>query len=133
MAVYHFPSIFDSLHDAFQHAGSSDGRSPRALQSAGRPRKPAVGMRLTFASTACAELAGIPAEVVYVWPRFRSGEYLVTLEYAEPVKLGKALIRHIDAFVSELEPPAQERGRPMAAASIGGRQPGQRQVPAWQR
>ena len=115
MTVYHFPSLFDSLHDAFQHAGSSDGRSPRALQGAGRPRKPAVGMRLTFASTACAELAGIPAEVTYIWPRFRSGDYLVTLEYAQPVKLGKTLIRHIDVFVSELEPMPREHDRPMAA------------------
>jgi hypothetical protein len=90
-------------------------------------------MRLTFTSAACAELAGIPAEVTYIWPRFRSGDYLVTLEYAKPVKLGKALIRHIDAFVSELEPPVQERDRPMAAASIGDHQPAPRHVPACQR
>jgi len=36
-------------------------------------------------------------------PRFRSGDYLVTLEYATPVKFGKMFIRHIDAFLSELD------------------------------
>ncbi len=76
----------------------------------GRLRKPAVSMRLTFTAAACPELAGIPAEVTYVWPRFRSGEYLVTLEYQEPVKLGKVFIRHIDAFVSELELLARKHG-----------------------
>ena len=130
MSVSHFPTLFDALHGAFHHAGSSDGQIPRTVQGSGCMKKPAVGTRLTFAAAACAELAGIPAEVVYVWPRFRSGEYLVTLEYAEPVKLGKALIRHIDAFVSELEPLARERDRPMAAANIGGHQPGPRHVPA---
>ena len=132
MSVSHCPTLFDALHGAFHHAGSSDDQSPRAVQGTGRLKKPAVGMRLTFVATACAELAGIPAEVTYIWPRFRSGDYLVTLEYAEPVKLGKALIRHIDAFISELEPLAQERDRPMAAASIGDHQPGSRHVPARQ-
>ena len=132
MSVSHFPTLFDALHGAFHHAGSSDGQSPQAVQGTGRLKKPAVGMRLTFVAAACAELAGIPAEVTYVWPRFRSGDYLVTLEYAEPVKLGKALIRHIDAFVSELEPLTQERVRPMAAAGLGDHQPGSRYVPARQ-
>jgi len=47
-------------------------------------------------------LADTSGTVVEVWPRFRSGDYLVTLEYAQPVRLGKELIYHIDAFVSEL-------------------------------
>ncbi len=64
--------------------------------------KPTVGMYLTFRAGSSA-LAGIPGRVTYVWPRFRSGDYLVTLEYAEPVKFRNALIKHIDAFVSELE------------------------------
>jgi hypothetical protein len=132
MSVSHFPTLFDALHGAFHHAGSSDGQSPRAVQATGRLKKPAVGMRLTFVAAACAELAGIPAEVTYIWPRFRSGDYLVTLEYAEPVKLGKALIRHIDAFVSEMEPPAPERDRPMAVASLCNHRSGPRHVSARQ-
>jgi hypothetical protein len=39
-----------------------------------------IGMRLAFTPTADAALAGIPATVISVWPRFRSGVYLVTLE-----------------------------------------------------
>ena len=132
MSVSDLPALVDALHGAFHHAGSSDGQRPRAVQGTGRLKKPAVGMRLTFVAAACAELAGIPAEVTYIWPRFRSGDYLVTLEYAEPVKLGKALIRHIDAFVSELEPPAPERDRPMAVASLGNRRSGPRHVSARQ-
>lgn len=65
--------------------------------------RPTVGMTVTFKSESSPTLAGIPAHVSYVWPRFRSGDYLVTLEYAEPVKFRNTLIRHIDAFVSELE------------------------------
>lgn len=67
--------------------------------------KPSVGMNLTFKPDAATSLAGIPARVTYVWPRFRSGDYLVTLEYAEPVKFRNTLIKHIDAFTSELEQP----------------------------
>ncbi len=66
--------------------------------------KPKVGMTLAFRG-AGGSLAGIPATVVYVWPRFRSGAYLVTLEYAQPVPYGQQFIRHIDAFVDELEVP----------------------------
>ncbi|MDP9312073.1 MAG: hypothetical protein M3R24_14510 [Chloroflexota bacterium] len=67
--------------------------------------KPTIGMAVTFKSESSQVLAGIPAHISYVWPRFRSGDYLVTLEYAEPVKFRNSLIRHIDAFVSELEQP----------------------------
>jgi hypothetical protein len=70
--------------------------------------KPKVGMTLAFRG-AGESLAGIPATVVYVWPRFRSGDYLVTLQYAQPVPYGKQFIRHIDAFVSELEVPRTVR------------------------
>ncbi len=66
--------------------------------------KPMRGMTLAFTPEASAELAHIPACVIYVWPRFRSGAYLVTLEYAQPVKLGNERIRQIDAFISELAP-----------------------------
>ncbi len=65
--------------------------------------QPVVGMTLTFKATADASLAGVPATVVDVWPRFRSGDFLVTLEFAQPVKVGKEMVRHIDAFMSELD------------------------------
>ncbi len=67
--------------------------------------KPRLGMLLTFRETASAPLAGIPARVVDIWPRFRSGDYLVTLEYAQPVPLGKEVITQITAFLSELQLP----------------------------
>ncbi len=73
------------------------------------PHKPAIGMTLAFKDVASEPLAHIPARVIYIWPRFRSGDYLVTLEYAAPMKLQSVFIRHIDAFVSELyQPPEHE-------------------------
>lgn len=65
--------------------------------------KPMRGMTVAFKETASHSLAGIPATVVDIWPQFRSGEYLVTLEYAAPVKFRKTVLRHIDAFISELD------------------------------
>jgi hypothetical protein len=64
--------------------------------------KPKRGMIVAFKSTTEPELANIPARIVTVWPRFQSGECLVTLEYAAPVRLGNAFLRQIDAFASEL-------------------------------
>ena len=64
--------------------------------------KPAVGMLLTFKTIESEPLAGVPGKVVFIWPRFRSGDYLVTLEYAAPVKFRNAYITQIDAFLSEL-------------------------------
>ncbi len=78
--------------------------------------KPTVGMVVTFKSDASPMLAGIPARISFVWPRFRTGDYLVTLEYAEPVKFRNALIKHIDAFISELEQPTAVQ-HPAAAAT----------------
>jgi hypothetical protein len=79
--------------------------------------KPAVGMDMAFKPDSSSSLAGIPARVTYVWPRFRSGDYLVTLEYAQPVKFRNTLIKHIDAFTSELEPTiAQAAVEALAAA-----------------
>ena len=72
--------------------------------------KPRLGMTLAFPATPAEPLAGIAGRVVYIWPRFRSGDYLVTLEYPEPVKTKEGLIAHIDAFMSELCPVV--RGRP---------------------
>ncbi len=67
--------------------------------------KPVLGMIVAFKPTASAELAGIPARVIDIWPRFRSGDYLVMLEYDQPVKFGNEFIRQIAAFMSELEQP----------------------------
>ena len=64
---------------------------------------PRVGMICTLKPASEEALAGIPGRVVAVWPRFRSGDYLVTLEYARPVKLNHAFITHLDVFKSELE------------------------------
>ena len=66
--------------------------------------KPARGMWLSFKASASPELAGIPGRVTQIWPRFRSGEYLVTLEYPKDVRLGNAVLRQMEAFASELEP-----------------------------
>jgi hypothetical protein len=65
--------------------------------------KPALGTTVAVKRTADEQLAGIPAQVIYVWPRFRSGEYLVTLEYARPVQVGNDITSRIDVFVTELE------------------------------
>ena len=64
--------------------------------------KPKLGMALAFDATPTEPLAGIPARVIYIWPRFRSGDYLVTLEYPQPVKTAEGVIAHIDACMSEL-------------------------------
>ncbi len=74
--------------------------------------KPIPGMTLAFTSTTEPGLAGIPAQVRYVWPRCPSGDYLVTLEYVQAVKLGNAYIQQIEAFVSELEPTSEMTLRP---------------------
>ncbi len=66
-------------------------------------RKPNVGMTVTFKESAGDVFAGVPAQVTYVWPRFRSGDYLVTIEFEKPVRTKEGSIAHIDAFMSELE------------------------------
>ncbi len=65
-------------------------------------KKPFVGMKVAFKSTEAAPFASVPSQVVLVWPRFQSGDYLVTLELAVPVKTHEGVIAHIDAFMSEL-------------------------------
>ena len=67
--------------------------------------KPAVGMPFAFTAAAAPGLAGIPARVIAVWPRFRSGDYLVTLEYAQPMAWHHEVIQQIEAFMSELYQP----------------------------
>ncbi len=79
--------------------------------------KPKLGMILAFQPTPAEPLAGIPAQVIYIWPRFRSGDYLVTLEYSQPVKTKEGVIAHIDAFMSELCPVALRRQAPQAGTA----------------
>ncbi len=71
--------------------------------------KPKLGMTLAFKPASEPQLADVPARIVRVWPRFPSGDYLVTLEYARPVKLRNVYLRQIDAFVSELQQAQMER------------------------
>ncbi len=67
---------------------------------------PRLGMTLAFTAAAEPELADLPATVVDIWPPFPSGDYLVTLEYAAPVKVRGVWINQIEAFLSELYIPA---------------------------
>jgi hypothetical protein len=76
--------------------------------------KPRLGMTFAFPATPAEPLAGIPGRVISIWPRFRSGDYLVTLEFPAPVKTQEGLIAHIDAFLSELCPVAPEGPVPQA-------------------
>ncbi|WP_029215436.1 hypothetical protein [Kallotenue papyrolyticum] len=64
---------------------------------------PAVGTVVTFRSAASQLLAGIPGRVSYIIGRLTNGDYLVTLEYDQPVKLGSERVRRIDALTSQLE------------------------------
>jgi hypothetical protein len=65
---------------------------------------PVIGMTLAFTEHSAHPLAGIPGKVIQIWPRLRSGDFLVTLEYQQPVKFRNALITRIDAFTSQLCP-----------------------------
>jgi hypothetical protein len=82
------------------------------------PAQPEVGMMLAFKQSASEALAGVPAYVIGIWPRFRTGDYLVTLEYAQPVKVGKQLVSRIDAFVSELYQPGEHALNVPPAANV---------------
>jgi hypothetical protein len=74
-------------------------------------------MTLAFTAASSTALADIPARVTHIWPRFRSGDYLVTLEYNAPVKAGNEMLRHIDAFVTELYQPVEAVAQlPVSAA-----------------
>jgi hypothetical protein len=63
---------------------------------------PASGMTVTFTPVAEPDLAGREAAIVEVWPRCRSGDYLVTLQYAEPLLHGNDFVYQMEAFMSEL-------------------------------
>lgn len=86
---------------------SKTARAPRGLRALLQPhagKRPARGMAVSFRHAASKSLGGIPARVTDIWPRLASGDYLVTLEYAEPVKFRNVFITHIEAFMSDLEP-----------------------------
>lgn len=69
-----------------------------------REIKPVVGMNVAFKASAPESFVGVAAQVTYVWPRFRSGDYLVTLALEQPVRTKEGAVAHIDAFMSELDP-----------------------------
>jgi hypothetical protein len=71
--------------------------------------KPRRGMIVAFMQNASKELADVPGRIIDIWPRFRSGDYLVTLEYDRPVKFRNQSIQHIDAFMSELYQPRESQ------------------------
>ena len=77
----------------------------RSRAGGGQPLKPVLGMVVAFRPSAEADLADVPASVVAIWPRFRSGAYLVTLEYASPVACHYGVIHQVEAFMSELYQP----------------------------
>ncbi len=68
--------------------------------------KPVLGMTVAFRPSAEADLADVPASIVAIWPRLRSGEYLVTLEYDPPITCHHGVIQQVEAFMSELYQPA---------------------------
>ncbi len=70
------------------------------------PHMPSPGMRLAFRPAVSSALADIPDHIVSIWPRFHSGDYLVTLRYAQPVKFRNTLVTHVDALFSELYQPS---------------------------
>lgn len=67
------------------------------------------GMVLAFTPAASRALADIPARVIDIGPRFRSGDYLVTLEFDRPHQYHNEVIQRIDAFRSELYPVKAQR------------------------
>ncbi len=67
---------------------------------------PEVGAIVAFKPSASQRLAHIPGRIKRVVARLNNGDYLVSLEYTTPVKLGSGLAQHIDAFASHLYPAA---------------------------
>lgn len=74
------------------------------MNNASTVTKPTIGMIVVFKDNADKSLSHTPARVIYIWPRFRSGDYLVTLEYAESIHLAHGWATQLDAFMSELVP-----------------------------
>ena len=63
---------------------------------------PATGSIVTFAPTASKRLSGVPGKVSRVIARLHNGDYLLTLEYDQPVKFGDVLMTRIDALASQI-------------------------------
>ena len=91
----------EQLHIASSNSHKSRGF--RDLLWRHSNNKPARGMEVAFKPNASESLGGIPARVTEIWPRMSSGDYLVTLEYPQPVKFRNLYITHIEAFMSDLE------------------------------
>ena len=83
-------------------SGSTQER-PALLLDTRRAENPVLGTHMAFQVTASPELAGISAKVTEIWPCFRPDDYVVTLEYEQPVRHGNIVSRRIYAFLSELE------------------------------
>ena len=80
--------------------------------------QPQRGMVMVFKAESAGPLAGLVGTIRAVWPRFRSGDYLVTLEFPQPVPYGTEVITELDVFLSELEPvPQPLRCRPACSWS----------------
>jgi len=65
---------------------------------------PEVGAIVAFKPSASQRLAHIPGRIKRVVARLNNGDYLVSLEYTTPVKLGSGLAQNVDAFASHLYP-----------------------------
>ena len=89
------------------------------MQASKKSPKPAVGARYRFKVGASQSFADVPVRVVYVWPRFRSGDYLVTLEFDRPRRPGVEDSEQFEAFVSELEPVDGSCREREASGSVG--------------
>jgi hypothetical protein len=76
-------------------------------------------MIFAFTAASSAELADIPATVIDIWPRLPSGDYLVVLEYGQPVRLENHLVTQIGALVSELYVPCSADARCPSTPRIG--------------
>lgn len=59
-----------------------------------------VGAVVAFKPVASSALADIPARVTHILARLASGEYLVTLEYAQPVVVRAERAPRVDALTS---------------------------------
>jgi hypothetical protein len=106
--IIHMPGV--SAYDlSYRYSVGSRGGNVMGIGSL--QRKPVPGMILAFTASSSADLADIPATVIDIWPRLPSGDYLVELEYGEPVRLGPHVITRIGALVSELYGPCRAEQR----------------------
>lgn len=63
---------------------------------------PEPGTIVTFSPTASKRLAGVPGKVRRVIARLNNGDFLLTLEYDQPIKIGDVLMTRIDALASQV-------------------------------